>query len=47
MAELADDDDLYAPVRTGRRARVLAWLLIAAFVLPIVLGLLASALGWV
>ncbi|MEL7156200.1 MAG: hypothetical protein AAFN30_06320 [Actinomycetota bacterium] len=28
-----------------RRARILAWVLIAAFVVPIVLGLLASAAG--
>lgn len=33
--------------RARRQSKIMAWVLILTFVLPIVLGLLASALGWV
>lgn len=40
-------EDIDGPPRTNRQTKIVAWVLILTFVLPIVLGLLASALGWV
>ncbi|MEM9134819.1 MAG: hypothetical protein AAF962_03325 [Actinomycetota bacterium] len=33
--------------KARRQAKIVAWVLILTFVLPIVLGLLVSALGWI